>query len=74
MAIQSFINICVATGMAPNTGTPLPFVSYGLTSIVSLFIGMGMVLNIGLQSSAYNKEIKKKDNRKDLYFQKEEYL
>ena len=74
VAIQSFINICVATGMAPNTGTPLPFVSYGLTSIVSLFIGMGMVLNIGLQSSAYNKEIKKKDNRKDLYFQKEEYL
>ena len=74
VAIQSFINICVATGMAPKTGTPLPFVSYGLTSIVSLFIGMGMVLNIGLQSSAYNKEIKKKDNRKDLYFQKEEYL
>ena len=28
IALQSFINICVATGMAPNTGTPLPFVSY----------------------------------------------
>ena len=69
VAIQSFINICVATGIAPNTGTPLPFVSYGLTSIVSLFIGMGLVLNVGLQSSAYNKELKKKD-----IYEKEEYL
>ncbi len=50
VAVQSFINICVATGMLPNTGTPLPFVSYGLTSIVSLYIGMGLVLNVGLQN------------------------
>ncbi|WP_373215007.1 FtsW/RodA/SpoVE family cell cycle protein [Ruminococcus sp. 5_1_39BFAA] len=69
VAIQSFINICVATGIAPNTGTPLPFVSYGLTSIVSLFIGMGLVLNVGLQSSLYNKELKRKEIN-----EKEEYL
>lgn len=50
VAIQSFINICVATGLMPNTGTPLPFLSYGLTSLVSLFIGMGLVLNVGLQN------------------------
>ena len=68
IALQSFINICVATGMAPNTGTPLPFVSYGLTSLVSLYIGMGLVLNVGLQSSAYNKEIMKKElERKEDY-------
>lgn len=53
VALQSFINICVATGIMPNTGTPLPFVSYGLTSMVSLYIGMGLVLNVGLQSSSY---------------------
>ena len=69
VAIQAFINICVATGLSPNTGTPLPFVSYGLTSLVSLFIGMGIVLNVGLQSSAYNKEI-----RKSSQYRKEEYL
>ena len=46
---QGFINISVATGLMPNTGIPLPFVSYGLTSLVSIFIGMGFVLNIGLQ-------------------------
>ncbi len=49
VAIQSFINIGVATGILPNTGTTLPFVSYGLTSLVSLFMGMGVVMNVGLQ-------------------------
>lgn len=53
VGVQSFINICVATGLFPNTGTPLPFVSYGLTSIVSLYIGMGLVLNVGLQNRNY---------------------
>ena len=66
VSLQSFLNICVATGIAPNTGTPLPFVSYGLTSLVSLYLGMGLVLNVGLQSSAYNKEIRKKSvNQKE---------
>ncbi len=69
VALQSFLNICVATGMGPNTGTPLPFVSYGLSSLISLYIGMGLVLNVGLQSSAYNKEIQKSHTN-----QKEEYL
>lgn len=50
VSFQSFINICVATGLMPNTGTPLPFLSYGLTSLVSLYIGMGIVLNVGLQN------------------------
>lgn len=49
VGIQTFINIAVVTKILPNTGTPLPFVSYGLTSIVSLYIGMGLVLNVGLQ-------------------------
>lgn len=54
VAFQSFLNICVATGLMPNTGTPLPFVSYGLTSLWSLFIGMGLVINVGLQQNAYS--------------------
>lgn len=69
VALQAFLNISVATGIAPNTGTPLPFVSYGLTSLVSMFIGMGFVLNVGLQGRAYKKDIEKKD-----FYRKEEYL
>lgn len=49
VSIQSFFNISVATGVLPNTGLPLPFVSYGLTSLVSLYIGLGVALNVGLQ-------------------------
>lgn len=63
VALQSFINIGVATHILPNTGTPLPFVSYGLTSIVSLFIGMGVVLNVGLQSRIVIPESGKRSRR-----------
>ena len=49
IGFQSFVNIGVVTYILPNTGLPLPFVSYGLTSLVSSFIGIGFVLNVGLQ-------------------------
>lgn len=53
VGIQSIMNICVATGLMPNTGQPLPFVSAGLTSLMTLFIGIGLVLNVGLQVKKY---------------------
>ncbi len=46
---QTFINIGVATALLPNTGIPLPFISYGLSSLVSSCAGIGLVLNVGLQ-------------------------
>lgn len=49
IGFQTFFNIGVTTGLLPNTGLPLPFLSYGLTSLVSLFVGIGLVLNVGLQ-------------------------
>lgn len=49
ICFQSFINIGVATFILPNTGLPLPFISYGPTSIVCNMAGMGLVLNVGLQ-------------------------
>ena len=49
IAFQGFLNIGVATMILPNTGLPLPFVSYGLTSLLSLFMGIGFVLNVRLQ-------------------------
>ena len=49
IGFQSTINICVTTGLFPNTGIPLPFVSYGLTSLLVIYVGMGFVMNIRLQ-------------------------
>lgn len=54
IGFQSFVNICVVTGLMPNTGLPLPFVSYGLTSLVTVYFGVGIVLNVGLQAKNIN--------------------
>lgn len=51
VAFQGFLNMGVATFILPNTGLPLPFVSYGLTSLMSLFLGMGFVLNVKLHNN-----------------------
>ena len=49
IGFQGIINIGVATFLLPNTGLPLPFVSYGLTSLLTLFAGMGIVINVRTQ-------------------------
>ena len=46
IVFQSFINIGVATQLLPNTGIPLPFVSYGLSSLVSMYAGIGLIMNV----------------------------
>lgn len=48
LAAQSFTNIAVATGLFPNTGLPLPFISSGVSSLVSMYFGIGIVLSVGL--------------------------
>lgn len=55
IGFQGFMNIAVATMLMPNTGLTLPFVSYGLSSLLSLYIGIGFVLNVRLQrKNLYN--------------------
>lgn len=43
---QAFINISAISGLIPLTGIPLPFISYGGTSIIFLLAGAGILLNI----------------------------
>ncbi len=46
IAVQVILNIAVVTSSMPATGIPLPFFSYGGTSLVILLAGMGMILNV----------------------------
>ena len=46
MGIQVFFNVAVATNTIPNTGIPLPFISYGGSSLIFLLAEMGLVLSV----------------------------
>ena len=49
IAVQMIINIGVVTNVIPNTGVPLPFISYGGTSLAFLMVEMGFVLSVSRQ-------------------------
>ena len=48
LLIQCFINMGVAMLLLPNTGTPLPFISAGMSSLISTYIMMGIMMNISM--------------------------
>ncbi len=50
MAIQTALNVAVVTNTIPNTGISLPFFSYGGSSLVMLFIEMGIMLSVSRRS------------------------
>lgn len=50
MAVQVMLNIAVVTNTIPNTGISLPFFSYGGSSLVMLFLEMGIILSVSRYS------------------------
>lgn len=51
LVFQVFQNIGMTIGLLPITGIPLPFISYGGSSLISQLAAMGIVLNIGMRST-----------------------
>ena len=47
---QAFVNIGAVTGILPITGVPLPFVSYGGSSLLFSMMGAGLLLNVARQA------------------------
>ena len=49
ICIEAFINVGAVTGVVPTTGIPLPFISYGGTSLATSLVGVGILCNISAQ-------------------------
>jgi cell division protein FtsW len=49
---QSLINFAVVLGMMPTKGIPLPFVSYGGSSLLAMLLATGVLLNVAHQGSS----------------------
>ncbi|TMK53601.1 MAG: rod shape-determining protein RodA [Actinobacteria bacterium] len=49
LAFQMFINIGMTIGVSPITGIPLPFVSYGGSSMITTYIATGLLLNVHMR-------------------------
>jgi cell division protein FtsW len=51
VVVQAFFNISVVLGLLPTKGIPLPFVSYGGSSLLVSMVGMGILLNVSQHAS-----------------------
>jgi cell division protein FtsW len=52
VVVQAFFNISVVLGLLPTKGIPLPFVSFGGSSLLMSMIGMGILLNVSQYASS----------------------
>jgi cell division protein FtsW len=50
LVLQGLINMCVCLGLLPTKGLPLPFISYGGSSLVVSMAAMGLLLNVSMHS------------------------
>jgi cell division protein FtsW len=55
IVVPAMVNIGVCTAMLPNTGLPLPFISYGGTNILFTLLAVGMLLSIHRQSASISR-------------------
>lgn len=46
-AVQALVNMAMTVGLLPIVGMPLPFISYGGSSLLTSFLALGLVLNVG---------------------------
>lgn len=81
LALQAFLNIGVVTASTPSTGLPLPFISYGGTSLLFSLLSIGLLMNVAEKNvalrDACSEPLRKKRKKRDgatLTSSKEESL
>ncbi|MDW5598209.1 putative lipid II flippase FtsW [Conexibacter stalactiti] len=63
ISCQAILNIFVVLGMAPLTGVPLPFVSYGPTNLIVILAAVGLLLNLADRNRAYMRLVEPERQR-----------
>lgn len=61
---QALLNVFAVLGLAPLTGVPLPFVSYGSSSLVVMLGAMGLLMNVASGTSAHVRAVGDTRSRK----------
>ncbi|HEY7962221.1 MAG TPA: putative lipid II flippase FtsW [Solirubrobacteraceae bacterium] len=61
---QALLNVFAVLGLAPLTGVPLPFVSYGSSSLIVMLCCMGLLLNVAAGGSAHVRAVGDRRRRK----------
>jgi cell division protein FtsW len=54
---QAVLNAFAVLGLAPLTGVPLPFVSYGSSSLIVMLAGMGLLLNVASGATGHVRSV-----------------
>jgi cell division protein FtsW len=54
---QAILNVFAVLGLAPLTGVPLPFVSYGSSSLIVMLAGMGLLLNVAAGATGHVRSV-----------------
>ncbi len=58
---QALLNVFAVLGLAPLTGVPLPFVSYGASSLIVMLSAMGLLLNVAAGGTAHVRAVPTRD-------------
>jgi cell division protein FtsW len=68
---QAILNVFAVLGLAPLTGVPLPFVSYGSSSLIVMLAGMGLLLNVAAGGTAHVRAVPERYRASDMRARKQ---
>jgi cell division protein FtsW len=64
VVLQAALNVFAVLGLAPVTGVPLPFVSYGASNLLVMLVAMGLLLNVAGGGAAHLRAVRSTPGRK----------